>query len=88
MMLAERLAEFVRACFTGIWIVSHEQDDALKEIAALCRRENWRLATWDLEQGLQVGDQAAQAKGGADPLAAIRALPAMASKNGRQRKRR
>src|SRR4051812_2376453 len=82
MTLAERLAEYVRACFTGIWIVSHEHDDALKEIASLCRRERWRLATWDLEQGLEVGEQAAQTKAGPDPLAAIRALPAMASKNG------
>src|SRR5437763_17109303 len=80
MTLAERLAEYVRACFTGVWIVSHEHEDALKEIATLCRQEKWRLATWDLEQGLWVGDE--QAKAGSDPLAAIRALPAMASKNG------
>ena len=74
MTLAERLSEYVRACFTGLWIVSHEHDDALKEIAELCRREKWRLAQWDVEQGLRMGDHAAQAQGGPDPLAAIRAL--------------
>ncbi len=29
MTLSERLAEYVRACFTGLWIESHEQADAL-----------------------------------------------------------
>ena len=39
MNLRERLAEYVQACFTGIWIVSHEHQDALAEIAMLCQRE-------------------------------------------------
>ena len=47
MTLGERLSEYVRACFTGLWITSHEHQDALAEIGELCRRENWRLATWD-----------------------------------------
>ena len=29
MSLSERLAENVRACFAGIWIQSHEHEDAL-----------------------------------------------------------
>ncbi len=37
MTLAERLAEYVRACFPGLYVVSHEHDDAVAEIAALCR---------------------------------------------------
>ena len=75
MMLAERLSEYVQACFSGIWIESHEHEDALAEIAQLCRRENWRLAVWDLERGLQVrGAAAGGSSGGGDPLAAIRAL--------------
>jgi hypothetical protein len=32
----------VRACFTGVWIESHEHQDALADIAGLCRQENWR----------------------------------------------
>ena len=54
MSLTERLAEYVRACFTGLWIESHEHQDALVAIAQLCRQEDWRLATWDIEQGLRV----------------------------------
>lgn len=29
MQLADRSVEYVRACFTGIWIESHEHTDAL-----------------------------------------------------------
>ena len=46
MPLSEQLADYVRACFTGIWIQSHEHEDALRDIARLCHEENWRLATW------------------------------------------
>src|SRR6266478_1532482 len=83
MTLGERLSEYVRACFTGLWIASHEHQDALSEIGDLCRRENWRLATWDVEQGLSVaGNTVDGAAGAGDPLAAIRALGAMADPEG------
>ncbi|MGA2620120.1 MAG: AAA family ATPase [Thermoguttaceae bacterium] len=82
MQLAQRLAEYISACFTGLWIESHEHEDALREIAQLCREQNWRLATWDIEQGLQLpgqnNGQPADA-GGSDPLAAIRAINSLAS---------
>ena len=29
MRLADRLSELIRACFTGLWVESHEHDDAL-----------------------------------------------------------
>ncbi|MGV3608025.1 MAG: AAA family ATPase [Planctomycetaceae bacterium] len=80
MSLQERFAELVRACFTGIWIESHEHEDALVEIDQLCRAEGWRLAIWDLEQGLRAAGQPAGIDSAAsDPLAAIRSLPAMAA---------
>ena len=60
MALAERLAEYVRACFTGIWIESHEHPDALAEIAELCRREGWRLTTWDVASGLEIAGRTAE----------------------------
>jgi hypothetical protein len=41
MTLAERLAEYVRACFTGLWVQSFEHQDALAEIAGLCRTHGW-----------------------------------------------
>ncbi len=83
MTLAERLAEYVRACFTGLWIHSIEPDDAVAEIAALCRSEHWALATWDIERGLAfVGAEAAVAPGAPDPLGAIHALGALATPDG------
>jgi len=72
MTLIDRLSEYVRACFTGIWIESHELSDALSEIAQLCHQEQWNLFTWDLDQGLRgIGIDAGQ---GADPLSAIRSV--------------
>jgi ATPases of the AAA+ class len=80
MNLAESLREYIAAAFTGIWIESHEHGDALAEIAQLCRSESWKLATWDLEQGLQItGLQQSAEAGGNDPLAAIRSINALAS---------
>ena len=54
MTLAERLAEYVRAAFSGIYIRSHEHDDAIAEIARLCRDQGWSLATWDVDRGLAI----------------------------------
>lgn len=83
MPLTERLREYVCACFTGLWIVSHEHQDALAEIARLCHDEQWRLATWDVEQGLLMPGADSPAPAGAnDPLAAIRALPALGTSEG------
>ena len=83
MILSTRLCEYIRACFTGIWIESHEHEDALAEIAKLCHDENWRLATWDIAQGLQIPGQAVSPDaGGSDPLAAIRSINALSSSDG------
>ncbi len=81
MSLAERLSEYVRACFTGLWIESHEHEDALAEMAGLCRQESWTLAVWDIDRGLQQAGQEAPDTGGSDPLAAIRALGSLAAAN-------
>lgn len=79
MSLQERLAELVRACFTALWVESHEHEDALLELAQLCRAENWRLASWDIEQGLRLpGQNQPVDTGTVDPLAAIRSLAAFA----------
>lgn len=82
MSLTLRLSEYISACFTGLWVQSHEHDDALAEIAQMCRDNQWRLAIWDVERGLHLPGQAhgqAADAGGNDPLAAIRSLNAMAS---------
>jgi hypothetical protein len=84
MSLSERLAEYVRACFAGLWIQTHEQDEALHEIATLCRSQQWRLASWDIDAGLRVAgaETAADIAAGTDPLAAIRSLGTLAEVNG------
>ncbi len=83
MTLADRLRELIDACFTGIWIQSFEHDDALAEIARLCHEQTWRLATWDVARGpAVVGAVEASTAAGNDPLAALRALPALATSDG------
>ncbi|MGA2255893.1 MAG: AAA family ATPase [Thermoguttaceae bacterium] len=79
MTLTHRLLEYISACFTGLWITSHEHDDALAEIAQLCRDQNWRLAVWDIASGLQIPGQNAPTDASSDPLAAIRSINALAS---------
>ena len=39
MPLADQLGEYIDAAFAGIWIETHEQSDALTEIAQLCRQQ-------------------------------------------------
>ena len=83
MTLSQSLGEHIRACFTAIWVESHEHHDALAEIAKLCHDEDWRLATWDIASGLQVAGQPATTDaGGNDPLAAIRAIHALSGSDG------
>ena len=81
MALSEQLSEYIRACFTGIWIESHEQQEALTEITQLCQREGWQLATWNIEQGVRVSGTTVDS-GGGHPLAAIRAVSTLATPEG------
>jgi len=57
MSLTVALREYIAACFTPLWVTSHEHEDALSEIAQLCRDHDWRLATWYLQQGLRITGQ-------------------------------
>ena len=88
MMLQERLTEYVRACFTALWVRSHEHEEAIAAMSTLCREQRWRLAVWDIEQGLRGGGlntappeppspETATAGTGGDPLAPLRALEAL-----------
>ena len=86
--LADRLHEHIAAAFTGLWVVTHEPQEAQVEIARLCSTHNWSLAVWDVDQGLQLPrppevppDENTQSPGtpdvGSDPLAAVRALSSL-----------
>ena len=82
MSLSRQLVEYISACFTGLWIQSHEHEDALAEIARLCHDEEWRLVTWDVHQGLRIARRADGPDvdtGTNDPLAAIGSLDTLAS---------
>jgi len=85
MTLNERLSELVRAAFAGIWVQSFEHDDALIEIARLCRQNSWSLAGWDADRGLSIAGQSTEAASlvnAADPLSAIKALNGLSSTDG------
>ncbi len=83
MTLSERLSEYIAAAFTGLWVHSFEHEDALADIARLCQEQQWSLAVWDIDRGLQVGSGAgegtpAAAAEASDPVAAVKAIGALA----------
>ena len=53
MSLMHRMRELIDACFAGIWIESQEHEDAIAELGRLCAEEDWQLAVWDVDRGLQ-----------------------------------
>jgi hypothetical protein len=75
--LGDSVREHVAACFPGLWIQSHEHDEAEAEIRQLCHRQGWQLATWDVDRGLSANGTADAAA--TDPLATLRALPTLAT---------
>lgn len=80
MTLPQKLAEYISAAFTGLYIQSHEHADATQEIAELCRDRKWVLAVWDVDQGLQIAGEAAASA--SDPVAAIRSVNSLATADG------
>jgi hypothetical protein len=84
MTLTDRLTEYVNAAFTGLWVQTHEPDEAEREILRHAREVKWTVAVWDIADGLRVASAAGNRPdtGASDPLAALRALPAMADSDG------
>ncbi len=85
MKLSDQLTDFVNAAFTGIWIQTSEPDEAEKEILQHARQKKWKIAVWDVAGGVRLpGIQTnSQTESGAgDPLAALRALPALSDDKG------
>lgn len=84
MSLNALTTEYVNAAFTGIWIQTLEPDEAERELLQLARERDWKLAVWDVANGLRLrspADSPLEVSGG-DPLAALRALPGLADRNG------
>jgi hypothetical protein len=85
MSLTEQLTEHVNAAFTGLWIHTSEPDEAEREICQQAKNQCWKLAVWDGANGLRLpgsGSAPRSDSGTPDPVAALRALPALADPNG------
>jgi len=83
MTLTEQLTDYVHAAFTGVWVLTHEADEAERDILRHAHQQKWKAAVWDVASGLRLpGSDAPAADGTADPLAALRALPALAEPGG------
>jgi hypothetical protein len=75
MTLSERFQEIVRAGFAGVYVVTHEPDEAIASLAQQANQHSWAFAVWDVDAGLQCSGSPATA---VDPLSAVRAAGAMA----------
>src|SRR5262245_38888793 len=85
MNLTDQLTDYIRAAFSGLYLVTHEPDEAEREIAALARGQGWKLACWDVAGGLRFPNAPRNAPtevGSGDPLAVLRAVPALAEPEG------
>jgi hypothetical protein len=82
MALSETLRDYIAAAFTGLWVQTHEPDEALKEITGLCQQQKWSLASWDIDHGLQIVGASTAATTASDPLAAVKSVNALSTKDG------
>lgn len=85
MGLAQQLTDYIHAAFSGVYILTSEPDEAEREIVQHALAQNWKVGVWDVANGLRLpgGTSAARQDAGAgDPLAALRALPALAERDG------
>ena len=69
--LTQTLTEYVAGCFTGIWIESREPQEAIREIQQLCLEQSWQLGTWNIDQGLLIGEN--KVEDASDPISAVKA---------------
>ena len=54
MTLTEQLTDYVHAAFTGLYLETNEPDEAEREITAMPRQQDWKLACWDIARGLRL----------------------------------
>lgn len=68
MPLSTELRDYINAAFTGVWIQTQEADEAESDIRQLATVHKWRVAVWDVAQGLRVAGQPGSPEPGGDPL--------------------
>ncbi len=54
MPLSDQLNDYINAAFTGLWVQTHEPDEAEREILQQARNQQWRVAVWDVARGVRV----------------------------------
>src|SRR5437870_2238903 len=67
-----KLLDYIRACFTGLWLQTYEPEEAEREITQLAKEQNWILVRWDIAQGWAVADQPSTEPG--DPSAPLKVM--------------
>jgi ATPase family associated with various cellular activities (AAA) len=83
MKLSDQLTDYVNAAFSGLWVLTSEPDEAEREILQLASEKHWTVVNWDVSAGLRVpGKRDTTQSGVGDPLAALRALPALSTPDG------
>ena len=85
MTLTEQLTDYVNAAFSGLYIHTMEPDEAERDIVQHARQQAWKVAVWDIASGLRLPSNPGTVRGDSgpgDPLAALRALPTLAERDG------
>jgi hypothetical protein len=84
MKLTDQVTGYVNAAFTGLWIQTQEPDEAEREIVEHAKEKKWRVAVWDVATGIRIPGKPTPStdNGSGDPVACLRALPALADQNG------
>ena len=81
----KQLRDYVNAAFSGLWVQTHEPDEAEREIARLAADNNWKIIAWDIARGVRFPNNQASMEpgsGAGEPLVPLKALPSMASTDG------
>jgi hypothetical protein len=84
MKLTDQLTDYTNAAFTGLWLQTFEPDEAERELIRQARQQWWKLAVWDVANGLRLplNPNGEKETGAGDPLAALRALPSLGDEKG------
>lgn len=72
-MTLTQLPDYINAAFAGLWIHTHEPDEAAKEIAKLGAQAGWFIYEWDIARG---DHKTGQWQG--DPIAPLKATSTFA----------
>ena len=50
MTLTEQLTDYVNAAFSGLWVLTHEPDEAERDLVQHALSQQWQVAVWDVVQ--------------------------------------